>query len=146
MGKVYNPLIKDLKGIKIDIEYFKSPYHSPWGWESLKEKQRILTYKLPREIFKNLEDFTLKFRRYENFRRQLEVKLIEMVGKEVKKRMSQLNQDSVWGAYFQGKIGGELCKIDLFQLLFWNETFDQHKDRFIEENPTLRNKKLLASL
>ena len=142
IDKVYSPLIKDLKGIKIDIEYFKAPYHSPWRWESMKENQKVLVYRVPREIFDDLEGFTSKFRKYENLRRQLEVKLIEMVEREEKKKITQLGSEGVWGVCFHGRVGGKFCQVTLFELLFRDETFDQYIERFIEENPDLPNRKI----
>jgi len=141
IDKIYNSLIKDLRKIKISIEYFKSPSYSPWNWENLKEERAILVYKLPREIFDNIENFTSKFRRYQNLCKQIEVKLIELVEREEKKKVCQLGSKGVWSVCFQGKVGGKFCEVTLFQLLFWNETFDQYIDRFIKENPNLPNRK-----
>jgi len=142
VDKIYNPLVKDLKRIKLSIEYFKSPSHSSWQWENLKEEQAIFIYQLPREIFENVENFTSKFRRYQNLCKQLEVKLIELVEREEKKKVHQLGSEGVWSLCFHGKVGGKFCQVTLFQLLFWKETFDQYIERFIKENPNLPNRKV----
>ncbi|HEB13590.1 MAG TPA: hypothetical protein ENI13_01270 [candidate division CPR3 bacterium] len=141
VNRICNPLIGDFKRTKLYIEDFRIS-DLPWKWESLKNKERYLSYRLPKRIFDGLEDFTSKLRRHQNLYRGLQGRLLETIEKEEKKKVPQLGSEGVWSVHFDGRIGGESCKITLLQLLFWNETFDQYKERLIRDNPILPNRKI----
>ena len=142
IDKIYTPLIKDLTRIRASVEEFKSGYTPSWRWENFKEEQRDLVYGLPAKVFDHLEEFTLQFRRYENLLRQREVRLIEIVEREEKKKVPQFGSEGAWGVCFHGRVGGKFCQVDLFELLFRDETFDRYLERFVKENPDLPNRKI----
>lgn len=137
VGKIYIPLNKDLGKLKSNLEDFELP---PWRWESLKES--YIAYELPERIFNDLQDFTLRLRRYENLQKQLQERLFKIVEEEEKKKVSQLGSKGIWSVCFEGKVGGKTCRVTLLKLLFWDETFDQYIERFIKETPDLANEKI----
>jgi len=145
VDKIYIPLGEDLKRLKAGIQVFENlgPGKSlPWRWETLKEN--YIAYALPKKekIFDDLENFTLRVRKYQNLGRQRGGRLVEVVTEEEKKKVSQLGSRGPWSLWFEGKIGGKYYKVDLFKLLFWDHTLAQDKERFIEKTPDIANEEL----
>jgi len=68
--------------------------------------------------------------------------VIEIATEEARKKILQLKPGDVWNLYREEIIGGKLYKTDLFNLLFWDETLSQNRERFIKKHPDIANKKI----
>jgi len=100
--KILKPLYDDLKRIT-DIRYHRSPDELPeFRWGKIKEEEKRLYRKVPRELRKTIETFNEMYQRYSELRRArlMDLKItsiVQSVGKDMGESLSL--------------VGGSACKI-----------------------------------